>query len=819
MSTRRLPSAREQRQNRRFLGACLAINLAGLVAFVLALRTELVVPSPSTVVVDRGGVSLVEVEGGSDGDRFGYWPLPYVLPMRLVVATLETEDRFFFEHSGVHVPSLARAAKQNIESLRVVSGASTLPMQVARMQSGRGRGLLAKALEAVEALVLVRRYGHDALLRQYLTLAPYGARVHGAARAARFYFDKPVDDLSWLQAAWLAGLPQSPTKMGPFVPGGKERGLARAHRILRALHARGYLDEQALQTALLSDLGLVDRRHRPEEALHFSILMGDEVRAARRARPAGAPPLTQVTTSLDLSVQGRVQQIVRANLRDKAELGATNSSAIVVDVDSGEVRAWVGSVDYFDDDTDAHGAIDYNRARRSPGSTLKPFLYGLALDPSTVTASHTTYTAATALADVPMDVLDERGRSYLPKNINKNFLGPMSLREALGNSRNIPALRVLGDVGVERLVELCADAGVKDINFAPGHYGLGLALGNLHTTPEELAGMYLALAHHGRTRPLVFSDLPAAPHTSKQLMAPEAADLITHILADDAARKPSFPEGSALSFDVAVAIKTGTSQGYRDGWTVAYTDRLLVVVWIGNHDWRRMNHLGGLAGTADAAHEIIDALLPTWKRHVPLPQSVAQPAGSERRVVCALSGKLAGPACTHTRTELFLDHTAPHAPCDWHDRVAVDVRTGDLATSHCPAHVVERRAVTRLPPEYERWARQKRMPLAPVRTSRLCGGDVDAGGALSVTLTEPRDGVRYTFDPDTPPEFATVRLAADVDGGVDEEVVFLVDGTPVAHVGHPFEARWTLSPGRHMVQAALVRRGQISAPSTIVVRD
>lgn len=806
-----------RRRDHQILAGSGVVAVVVACCFVWSLDFELQLPLPSTLVVDRHNVPLTEVEGGVGADRFGYWPLPHVLPLRLVVATLQTEDRHFYEHGGVHLPSLARAMKQNLASLRVVSGASTIPMQVARMQSGRGRGIISKLQESVEAWVLTDRYGHDALLRHYLTLAPYGARVHGAARAARFYFDKPVEDLSWLQAAWLAGLPQQPTKMGPFSADGRHRGLARAGRILSGLHQHAYLDAHELQVALDSSLGLVDRRPRPGDALHYALLMGDEVKAARKANAQqGKPPLTQVRSTLDLGVQALTTSVLKRNLDSVRSLGATNSAAIVLDTDSGEVRAWVGSVDYFD--TENHGAIDFNRVKRSPGSTLKPFLYGIALDTATRTTSQIGYTAATPLADVPMDVVAENGKSYLPKNINKSFYGPMSVREALGNSRNIPALRVLGDIGVDRMLELLDDGGVGDVSFEPGRYGLGLALGNLHTTPEELARLYLALQNGGVTKALRFSDVDVVPAAPRRILAADAAALVTDILADDSARRPSFNAGSALDFDIAVAIKTGTSQGYRDGWTVAFTDRLLVVVWVGNHDWRRMNHLGGLAGTAEAVHELVETLSPLWKRHMPLPQSLPPPPASEDRVVCALSGKLAGSECAQHRTEHFLAGTAPREPCDWHRRIAIDARTGDLANAHCPAHVVKHRVLTALPADYQRWARQKHLALVPTRVSRLCGGDVD-NGIAEVVLTEPRDGVRYTFDPDTPPEYATVRLAADVDGGADEQVVFLVDGTPVAQAAFPFEARWTLTPGRHVVQAALLRRSSSSTPATIVVRQ
>jgi penicillin-binding protein 1C len=801
--------SRLRRHRRGLLGAGGAL-VAFVAWFALTLRTELVVPVPSTLVTDRNGRPLTEVEGGDRDDRFGYWPLPDVLPLRLAIATRETEDRHFYEHDGVHWPSVARAAWQNVTNLHVVSGASTIAMQVARMQSGRGRGLLAKAKEMVEAEVLVDDYGHDAVLRHYLTIAPYGARVHGAARASRYYFDKPVEDLSWLQAAWLAGLPQQPTRMGPFSPGSRARGLLRAQRILRTLHARGYLNDHELQVALDSDLGVVDKRPRPEIALHYAMKVADDVRRARRNQ-AG---LVQVQSSLDLDVQTTTLDVARRNLARVAKAGAGNTSAVVVDADSGDVLAWVGAADYFDDE--AHGAIDYNLVQRSPGSALKPFLYALALDPARRSTSQAVFTAATPLADIPLDVVDRAGRSYTPRNINGTWNGPMSAREALGNSRNLPALRVLADVGVEPVLELLEKAGVKNVDHDPSRYGLGLALGNLAVSPRELAALYLALQNHGETRALRFSTLDP-PSTPVRLLSADAADLVTHILADDSARRPSFPPGNALEYDVAVAVKTGTSQGFRDGWTAAYTDRVVVVMWVGNHDWRQMNHLGGLAGTADGVHELLEALLPTMKRYVPLPQSMPGPKAAERRVVCALSGRLAGPECTTTRTELFLPGTEPHETCAWHQRVGVDVRTGDRATDACPPSFVQQRAVVDLPPQYERWARQKHLRLAPHDTSRLCGGGSD--GATRVELIEPQNGVRFVFDPDTPPEFATVRLAAEVRGGSDEDVVFLVDDAPVARVGAPWEARWTLSPGKHTVVAVLARAGTTSRPATIVVRQ
>ncbi len=766
------------------------------VSFAASLQTRLVERGPSKLIVDRHGEEIGEVPG--DDDCFGWWPVPYMLPERMAVATRETEDRHFYDHEGVRLKSVGRAVLQNLRARRVVSGASTIAMQVARMQSGRSRSLLAKLQEAVEAEILVDHYGHDEVLRQYLTLAPYGNRVHGAARAARAYFDKPVEDLSWLQAAYLAALPQAPARMSPWDDQGRARGLKRARRILRTLRARGLINEDDLDIALKSDLGIVDRRQRAPEAIHAALAWAK--RAAKRDE-------TIQQATLDLEIQEKVAAVVEENLERVRVRGATNTAAVVLDLRSADVLAYVGSADYFD--KAAHGAIDFLDVKRSPGSTLKPFIYGLALESGR-------FTAATAVPDTPMDFVTDGGRSYLPKNINLAFLGPMLLREALANSRNIPALRVLQDVGVEPALALFDKGGVKDVSFEPGRYGLGLAIGNLQTTPLELAGLYRALGDDGSYRPLrFFVDAPPAPPV--RLLEPDTAAMVRNILSDDAARRPSFPQGSVLEYEYAVATKTGTSQGYRDAWTAAVSDRLVVVVWVGNHDWRRMNHLGGFSGAAAAAHAIMDAVMPLRAPYKSVAERFDAPPSWRARTVCALSGKLAGPDCPHKKVERFRPGTEPFERCDMHVRARVDRRNGLLATSRCPAGVVVERPFVKLDEAYAPWAREQHMEVLPEDESPLCGGHPKLTDDVAVALVEPRSGVKYTWDPDTPAEFATIRLRADVEPR-SEDVVFLVDGSPVAEVGYPHEVRWTLTPGKHVIQAVFARRAEASAPAVITVR-
>lgn len=794
MSRRAAVALGDRAPHRRWLLIIGSAWLVLCVAFYASLTTALIAPPPSKLLLDRHGSYFGEVP--TVDELLGFWPLPDALPERIAIATVETEDRYFYNHPGVSLLAIGRAMQQNLAHRRVVSGASTIAMQVARMQSPGSRNLWHKLRESIEALLLVQRHGHERVLRQYLTIAPYGNRVRGATRAARYYFDKPLDDLSWLQAAYLAGLPQAPGRLNPHHGDSQQRGLHRAHRILRRLHERGYLDSDEIQQALHSDLRLVPRPARNLAALHAVL----DWSALVEPRPAVVS-----TATLDLDLQQRVAAILDRNLRRLRGLNASNTAALVVDTGSGDVLADVGSADYFG--TDARGAIHYGKIKRSPGSALKPFVYALALERG--------FTAASELDDTPMDFVTESGRAYLPRNIGGKFMGPLLLRPALGNSRNIPALRLLSTVGVEPVLRLLDAGGVRGISYQPDAYGLGLALGNLHVTLEELARLYLALADDGALLPLRhFVDQPRSER--QRWLDPATAQLIRHILADDEARAPSFRLGGPLDYDYAVAVKTGTSQGARDAWAVAFSDRALVAVWVGNHDVSSMNQVTGVSGAAIAAHEILDlatAISEPWRS---VAESFAPPAGHSAVTICSLSGRLAGPDCPHPAIEFFAPGSEPVASCPYHRRARIDRRNGLLAGADCPRELVDERALLDLPERYADWARRQHLELAPREPSPLCGPPPFE--EPQVRIVAPPDNGRYLWDPDTPAEYATVRFEAQVRPRA-EQIVWLVDGVPVAQVGYPHEFRWPLVRGRHVVQAALAQRAARSRSITITVVD
>ena len=622
--------------------------------------------------------------------------------------------------------------------------------------------------------------------------------MRGVTRAARLYFDKPVEDLSWRQAAFLAALPQMPGRMNPYDAAGLRRASARARRILEGLRRRGLISALELRQALGSELGLVPRPRRQADALHAALAW---------SRLAGRSDAPISTATIDLDIQTTTARILSQQVSSLSESGAGNGAALVVDTATGDVLAYVGSASYFA--RPERGAIDYVQTRRSPGSALKPFFYGLALERGRMTA-------ATELPDTPLEFQTSDGLAYLPENMNHGFLGPMTLRDALGNSRNIPALHALEEVGVEPALRFLERGGVRGITYEPGKYGLGLAIGNIDVSLEELVGLYGVLARGGESLPLRhFAGEPVV--APRRLLSRATAALITHILADPLARRPSFPPGGPLDFDYAVAVKTGTSQGNRDAWTVAYSDRLLVGIWVGNHDQRRMNRVTGARGAATAVHEILDTLMPEHLPQKAILPAFPPPEGFSARSICPLSGRLAGPDCPHRRVEHFAPGTEPVAACPFHAVVPLDRRNGLRAGPGCPAQFVERRHMLDLPPAYDGWARHQHLEIAPQRSSPLCPGP-DAAQEVAVRIREPLDHSRYLFDPDTPPEFSTLRLSADVTP-VDEEIVWLVDGTPIARVGYPFEVRWPLAPGLHVIRAALARRAEASRPVTVLVEN
>lgn len=835
---------------------------AGIACPVLALsvvclatvRAHLAAPPPSLLLLDRQGRFLGELPGGPPahtsagtghrarghaggmGDAgeegLGYWPVP-ALPPRVVAATLALEDRRFGSHPGVDPLAVARALLQNLRTRGRVSGASTLAMQVARMQSPGARGYLRKVTEAVTAVFLTERYGSREVLRHYLRIVPYGNRIHGIAYAARSYFDKPVEDLSWAEIAFLSALPQAPARMNPFSPAGRDRAVRRGERVLAELAARRVLSaaEYALARGQLAALRIPYREHRPAEALHALLHLRTLLAPGGTPGAGIGPPAAEIgrqatdagpvlRTTLDLDLQRDASAMTWRALREWRDRGAGNASLIVLDLGRHEVLAWVGSAAYFD--AEDHGAIDYARVRRSAGSTLKPFLYGLALERGVIGP-------ATLMDDL------ERGPGGVA-NADDTFMGPLLPRVALANSRNVPAVLLLGRVGLDQGFGLFRELGLTDGAVPARHYGLGMAIGGLPVTLEELARAYLTLAGDGRL-PARLRWLRDQPEPApRRIFAEDTARQVTLFLSDPQARLPSFPRMGATEYRFPVAVKTGTSTNYHDAWAVAYSTRYLAAAWVGHPGFRAMNQLSGYLSAADLVRRVLLRLHGEQGDGLE-DLSFPPPRGYQPVRVCALSGHRATAACDRVFLEWFRPGEEPTDDCEAHQQRAVDRRDGLLATAATPPAAIEVRTFVELPPRYAAWQAAAGLPRPPDAASQLTlpavahlgasgagrsaaatttasaaaepgsawppGGRVAlAGGPTRLRITSPENGARLLRDPETPAALNTVALRAVVDPPVNE-VVWYVDGLPVATAAYPYTARWRLQPGEHTFQVRL----------------
>lgn len=742
------------RQGLRYAAGALLLSGLVLYGFAVAQRVRLDAPAPTPLLLDRQGLLLARFgtttvdAGGVRRIDYGYWPLE-ALPERVVAATLALEDRRFWQHPGVDGLAVLRAAWQALRDRQVRSGASTLAMQMVRMQTPAPRTLWNKLVEAGAALVLTQRYGRDAILRQYLRTAPYGNSSHGIAHAARWYFDKSVDDLSWAEIAFLTAIPQAPSRMNPYRATGRQAIVRRGLRMLEQLAAQGVLDPEALRLAQqqLPVLQPLARPARPSflhALLHIERLWQRDSVAGRRRDPV-------VRATLDAELQQMLAALVETAWPEWQAQGAEQLAVLVVERNGFVVRAALGSRDYFHSPA---GALDFLHTPRSPGSTLKPFLYGLALEQGLLTPT-------TWLPDQP------EGAAGIG-NADGRFLGLLLPRQALANSRNVPATHLLRQVGLPRFFELLADLELLPGPqvHAPAHFGLALVLGGLPTTLEQLVRAYGALANDGALPALRWYDGQTLPPV-RPVLSSRTARQITLFLADPLARLPSFPRYGPTDYPFAVALKTGTSQGYRDAWIVAWSADYLVGVWLGRSDVNPMRGVSGGRGPAALAHALL----------------------------LRLHGNTPGDL-----QELEFPPPADYRPAEV--CLTVAVRPGGCAQT------------------LREWLPVEGLPTvaseASAARARLADAPPIGEAPVELKIISPEHNARLWRNPEAPAALARIALKAAVKGPVSQ-IVWYVDDHPfgIADRGRPLY--WPLQKGVHQFEARLPYREERSRPVRVVV--
>lgn len=581
----------------------------------------------AVVVADRHGDALrVRLGAGGFDCRPGYQPDPSHWIDQAIVAA---EDQRFWRHGGIDPLALVRAIGQNIWLGRRVSGASTISTQVVRMAQPRRRTLLTKAIEAFRALQLERRCDKREILAHYLDRAPFGGNIVGIEAAAQRYFGKRAAHLSLAEAALLAGLPQSPSRLRPDRH--PERAKVRQAYVLERMEAGGKITAQQRADALAQPLSPRPGRY-PFRAPHFC----DWVGVPTSPRGDGV-----VMTTLDADWQRMAEGVLRRRLKDN---GATSGAIVVLDVKTGAVRALVGSPDYH---APRAGQVNGATAARAAGSTLKPFAYALAFDRGLITP-------ATMLADVPM-----RFRDYDPRNYSPGFRGVVSAREALIVSLNLPAIDVVRRTGPERFHATLCELGLTTLTRPADHYGLGLVLGGAEVRLLELANAYACLARGGQWAPVRVVE-SAAALTLKPVFSPEASWLVSDILSGEERAMDATGHLADVRLP-PMAWKTGTSAGLRDAWTVAWNPDIVVGVWVGNADGSGSDTLVGRLAATPIAWDMVRQLYPDNTG-----PAFARPAGVLPRMVCAVSGCVPGPHCTQHIEEWCIAQVSRHATCPVH---------------------------------------------------------------------------------------------------------------------------------------------------------
>src|SRR5256884_3737390 len=726
----------------------------------------------SQCVRDRSR-KLLRVTLSAD-QKFRIWtPLEEISP-DLIDATLRYEDKYYAHHPGVNPIALARGATDLLRFHRATTGGSTITMQLVRLRFHlHTRTISGKLEQIMRALELERHYSKNEILEAYSNLATYGGHIEGFGAASQIYFDKPASKLSRPEAVALSVIPQSPSRRALFSD--------RDNHSINVAQSNWY-DRSRSD----SETELSMREFRPRMQTERKFLAPHFVQQVLETSHGR----DQIISTLDLEKQQAIERRVADYVASNRNRGIENAAVLLVDIRTMNVLAQVGSADFYK--TEINGQVDGTRSPRSPGSTLKPFVYALALQQGLI---H------------PLSILADAPRSfgeYNPENFDREFLGPIRACDALARSRNLPAVELAAQLRHPTLYEFLRGAGVK-LPRAESLYGLALPLGGAEVTMEDLVRLYAALANNGELRPLRRTSRDPIASRGRRIIMPEAAFLTLDML-----NQPRPEIGAAYSDQVApVFWKTGTSHGFRDAWSIAVFNHYVLAIWIGNFDGRANGAFVGRTAAAPVLFQIIDSLRTTWPE--PNEPHLPPPGANLKRVsFCAVSGDLPGEHCTQQVEGWFIPGISPITQCDVHQEVLVDAASGlrvarDDGTRQL-RHEIYEFWPTEMLSIFQRAGVPRKLP-----PPFLPGTDPEVAARTGnpPRITTPGAGQKIMLPLDK-----TIPLLAKTDGDVGE--IYWFAGRTFIGKARPHEVfSWTASAGDYVL-TALDDHGRAGSCSVIV---
>ena len=688
----------------------------------------------TTRILDRNGNVLYEILDPNAGRRT-YVPLDKISPY-ILAATIATEDKEFYNHPGFDLWAIFRAFYQNYQSGETVSGASTITQQLARnllfTQAERSqRTYDRKIREAVLAAEITRLYSKDKILELYLNENNYGNLAYGVEAAAETYFGTTADKLTLGQSAFLAGLPQSPAIYDIFT--NPDATLKRQEDVLVLMYElsqeQGCITVSNTPQPVCMDPVSAASAANEVKSYDFKppvieMLYPHWVNYIRTLLEAQYDPQTiyrsgfTVYTTLDPGLQDAAERIVAEQIATLKGANANSGALVAIQPSSGEILAMVGSADFYNEDID--GQVNMAVAPRQPGSAIKPVTYLAAFEKG--------WTPSTLIWDVPTEFTpsgkpDDPGPVYKPVNYDGNVHGPVTVRSALANSYNIPAVKALQFVGIyddpntpqqDGFLSMASRLGISTLTRPD--YGLSLTLGGGDVSLLELTGAYAALANNGARVPTV-AITRILDHQGnevyhyqtpppQQVLRPEHAYLITSILSDNQARTPAFGPNSVLNLPFQAAAKTGTTNDFRDNWTLGYTPDIVTGVWVGNPDYTPMQNTSGLTGAAPIWANFMQTAIQQLTGNNPAPFS--RPGGIIEMTICKISGSQPSEWCPEQRSEMFAADQPPlPAEDDLWQRIEVDTWTGLKASRVCSEFIDKRFVLNVKEPAAKKWIRKE----------------------------------------------------------------------------------------------------------------
>ena len=696
--------------------------------------------------------------------------MPNISPA-LIDATLQFEDKYYRYHPGVNPVALLRAAF-GLRPGGAHTGASTITMQLARLRYHLPtRTFSGKFVQIVRALELERHYSKSEILEGYLNLAPYGRNIEGVGAASQIYFDKAADHLTRPESISLCVIPQSPTRRALFADG-DNRSLNSAQN--------GWYDRAKINWQFAArSFSARAQSERTFLAPHFV----QQLVSVEKGR-------NEIVTTLDLSKQQLIDRRIADYIRANRGRGIRNAAALLIDTRSMDVLAQVGSADFFN--AEIQGQVDGTRSPRSPGSTLKPFVYAMALEQGLIHP-------LSILSDAPQSFGD-----YDPENFDREFVGPIRARDALARSRNLPAVELASRLHHPTLYEFLRGAGVK-LPRSEALYGLTLPLGGAEVTMEDLVRLYAALANNGELRPLRRISCDPIALRGRRTIMPEAAFLTLEML-----NQPRPEISGAYSDQVApVFWKTGTSHGFRDAWSIAVFNHYVLAIWIGNFDGHANGNFVGRIAAAPLLFQIIDSLRAGWPE--PNQPHLPPPGANLKRVsFCAVSGDLPEPFCRQQVDGWFIPGISPIKLCDVHQEVLVDAASGLRVPRDDGTRQLRREVYEFWPTEllsiFRRAGVPRKLPppFLPGTSPELIARTGNAPRIIS-----PPDAQKILLT-----SAGTIALRAKTDADV-REIYWFAGNTFIARANPQDVVTWKAAPGSYEL-TALDDHGRAGSHNVIV---